>query len=67
MAPIQKQGIVPDFLMNALGGDAEEDTADWRFYWSALDQLLAGNATPTFSMGNWTQGGATVKPVLKLR
>ncbi len=66
MAPIQSQGIVPDFLMNALGGDAEEDTADWRFYWSALDQLLAGNATPTFSMGTWGNGAA-VKPVIKLK
>lgn len=66
MAPIQQQGIVPDFIMNALGGDAEEDSADYRYYWAALDQLLAGNATPTFSMGNWGNGAA-VKPVLKLR
>lgn len=66
MAPIQRQGIVPDFLMNALGGDAEEDTADWRFYWAALDQLMAGNATPTFSMGTWGNG-TPVKPVIRLR
>lgn len=66
MAPIQAQGIVPDFIMNALGGDAEEDNADWRFYWAALDQLMAGNATPTFSMGSWGNG-TPVKPVLKLR
>jgi alpha-beta hydrolase superfamily lysophospholipase len=66
MAPIQNQGIVPDFIMNALGGDAEEDTADWRFYWAALDQLLAGNATPTFTMGSWSNG-TPVKPVVKLR
>lgn len=66
MAPIQNQGIVPDFIMNALGGDAEEDTADWRFYWAAMDQLLAGNASPTFSMGTWGNG-QPVKPVLKLR
>ena len=66
MAPIQRQGIVPDFLMDALGGDAEEDTADWRFYWAALDQLLAGDATPSFSMGSWADGRA-VKPVIQLR
>lgn len=66
MAPIQKQGIVPDVIMNALGGDAEEDTADWRFYWSALDQLMAGDATPSFAMGTW-QNGTPVKPVVKLR
>lgn len=66
MAAIQKQGIVPDFIMNALGGDAEEDTADWRFYWAALDQLMAGDATPSFSMGTW-QNGTAVKPVVQLR
>ena len=66
MAPIQKQGIVPDFIMNALGGDAEEDTADYRFYWAAMDQLMAGDATPSFAMGTW-QNGTAVKPVLKLR
>lgn len=66
MAPIQKQGIIPDFIMNALGGDAEETSADYRFYWAALDQLMAGNASPTFSMGNWGNGAA-LKPVVKLR
>ena len=66
MAPIQDQGIVPDFLMDALGGDAETDTADWRFYWAALDQLLAGSASPSFSMGTW-QNGTPVAPVVRLR
>lgn len=66
MAPIQRQGIVPDLIMNALGGDAEEDSADWRFYWAALDQLIAGDATPTFAMGSWANGTA-VKPVVQLR
>lgn len=66
MAPIQRQGIVPDLIMNALGGDAEEDTADWRFYWAALDQLMAGSAEPTFSMGTWGNG-TPVKPVVRLR
>jgi pimeloyl-ACP methyl ester carboxylesterase len=66
MAPIQQQGIVPDFIMNALGGDAEEDTADWRYYWAALDQLIAGDATPSFTMGSWNNGTA-VKPVIQLR
>jgi alpha-beta hydrolase superfamily lysophospholipase len=66
MAPIQDQGIVPTFIMNALGGDAEEDAADHRFYWSALDQLMAGDATPSFSMGAW-QNGTPVKPVVQLR
>ena len=66
MAPIQDQGIVPDWIMNTLGGDAETDTADWRFYWAALDQLLAGDATPSFSMGTW-QNGTPVAPVVRLR
>lgn len=66
MAPIQRQGIVPDLIMNALGGNAEEDTADYRFYWSALDQLMAGDATPSFSMGTWGNG-TPVKTVVQLR
>jgi pimeloyl-ACP methyl ester carboxylesterase len=66
MAAIQQQGIVPDVIMDALGGDAEEDSADWRFYWSALDQLMAGTTTPTFSMGSWGDG-VPLKPVVKLR
>ncbi|HEX2575584.1 MAG TPA: alpha/beta hydrolase [Aquihabitans sp.] len=66
MAPIQDQGIVPDAIMAAFGGDAEEDTADWRFYWSALDQLMAGDATPSFAMGAWGDGVA-VLPVQQVR
>lgn len=44
-----------------IGGAA--DTMDWRYYWSALDQMLAGDATPTFDMGNWSSGPAVLPPV----
>ena len=40
------------------------DTMDWRYYWSALDQMLAGDATPTFDMGSWTSGTAVKTPVV---
>lgn len=41
------------------------DTLDWRFYWAALDQAMAGDATPTFDFGAWA-GGAPVLPPLLL-
>ncbi len=44
-----------------IGGSA--DTMDWRYYWSALDQMLAGDATPSFDMGNWTTGPAVLPPI----
>ena len=66
MAPIQSQGILPDFIMNAFGGDAEDDVADWRYYEAALDQLMAGTTIPTFALGTWSDGVA-VMPVVRLR
>ena len=66
MAPIQSQGIVPDVLMDAFGGDAEDDVVDWRFYEAALDQVMAGTVVPTFDLGRWSDGVA-VAPVVRLR
>lgn len=40
------------------------DTMDWRFYWSALDQMLAGDATPAFDMGSWTSGTPVKTPIV---
>lgn len=63
MSPIQDSGIIPSWLMGAFGGDAEDDAMDWRFYESALDQMIAGTTVPTFDMGKWSDGVAVKAPV----
>jgi len=65
MAPITDDGIIPSWAMNMFGGDGEEDSVDWRFYWAAMDAALAGNNTLTFNMGTWSNG-TPVKPVLQV-
>ncbi len=40
------------------------DTMDWRYYWSALDQMLGGDPTPGFDMGSWTSGTAVKAPIV---
>jgi len=66
MASIQSQGIVPDVIMQAFGGVAHDDIADWRYYEAAIDQVLAGRTTFSFDMGSWSDG-TPVTPVLRLR
>lgn len=63
MSPIQDSGIIPSWLMGTFGGDAEDDAMDWRFYESALDQMIAGTTVPTFDMGKWSDGVAVKAPV----
>jgi len=65
MAPILDDGIIPGFIMDLIGGDGEEDSVDWRFYWAAMDAALAGNNSLTFTMGTWSNGTA-VKPVIQV-
>lgn len=45
-----------------IGGAA--DTMDWRYYWSALDQMLGDDATPAFDMGSWTSGTPVTAPIV---
>ncbi len=45
----------------ALPGAA--DTLDWRFGWSALDQMMAGQPRPTFDLGRWSDGTPLLAPV----
>jgi hypothetical protein len=54
-----------NWVLKSVGGDAEVDATDYRFYWAALDAMLAGQPKPTFNMGVWSDG-VPVKPVLQL-
>jgi hypothetical protein len=54
-----------NWVLRLVGGDAEVDATDYRFYWAALDAMLAGQPKPTFDMGAWSDG-VRVKPVLQL-
>ncbi len=40
------------------------DTLDWRFVWSALDQMMAGHTRPRFDLGEWSDGTPVLPPVL---
>lgn len=63
MAPIQDQGIVPDFMMQLFGGVGRQDTLDYRFYWSALDQNLSGASNISFDLGTWSDGVPVAAPI----
>lgn len=39
-------------------------TLDWRFIWSALDQVMAGQADPVFDLGTWSNGTPVAAPVV---
>jgi len=65
MAPIHNDGVMPDFLMALFGGTARTNAIDFRFYWAALDAVLAGHAAATFDMGAWSDG-VPVRPVVAL-
>ena len=64
LAPIQSSGLIPNVILAAFaGGAASNDALDWRFYASALDQMIDGKPVPTFAMGNWADGTARLAPV----
>lgn len=56
MAPIENDGVLPDFLMQLFGGTARTNALDYRFYWAALDAVIAGQTAVTFDMGAWSDG-----------
>lgn len=56
MAPIHNDGVLPDFLMQLFGGTARTNALDYRFYWAALDAVLAGQTAVTFDLGAWSDG-----------
>ena len=62
MAPIHNDGVLPDFLMALFGGTARTNALDYRFYWAALDAVLAGHTSVGFDLGAWSDGVA-VTPV----
>ena len=63
MAPIQDQGLVPDFMMQLFGGTGRQDTLDWRYYYAALDANIAGATRVSFAPGSWSDGVAVAAPV----
>jgi dienelactone hydrolase len=54
-----------NWVLRSVGGDAEVDATDYRYYWAALDAMMAGEAKPSFDMGSWSDG-LPVKLVLRL-
>ena len=40
------------------------DTLDWRFFWAALDQMMAGQVEPAFDFGEWSNGEPVLPPVV---
>jgi len=66
MACICDDGWIPSWMMNMLGGDGEVDATDRLFYWKALDEVLKGQTSVDFDMGEWSDG-TPVKPVIQLK
>lgn len=56
MAPINNDGILPDFVMELLGGRARTHAIDHRFYWATLDAVMDGVAAVDHDMGQWSDG-----------
>lgn len=59
--------FLPDWMaMMSVGGVASENNLDWRYIWSALDQVIRGGARADrleFDMGAWSDG-TPIKPIL---
>ncbi|MBI9077424.1 MAG: hypothetical protein JEZ02_18600 [Desulfatibacillum sp.] len=64
MACAQDDGWMPSWLMDMFGGDCEEDSLDYRYFYAALDQALDGLVDMNFDMGNWSDGDS-VTPVIE--
>ena len=64
MACAQDDGWMPSLLMDMFGGDCEEDSLDYRFFYAALDQALEGLTDMSFNMGAWSDG-EPVAPVIE--
>ncbi|SHL17273.1 Alpha/beta hydrolase family protein [Desulfatibacillum alkenivorans DSM 16219] len=62
MACAQDDGWMPSLLMDMFGGDCEEDSLDYRYFYAGLDQALDGLIDMTFDMGAWSDG----EPVLPI-
>jgi acetyl esterase/lipase len=43
---------------------ATASTLDWRFYWAALDQVMAGHLEPDFDLGEWSNGTPARAPIV---
>ena len=43
---------------------AAATTLDWRFYWAALDQVMAGDLEPDFDLGEWSDGTSVLAPIV---
>jgi len=63
MAPIQDDGGLPSWILDLIGGDGEEDALDFRYYYAALDAVLAGERRLTFDLGTWSDGQPVAPPV----
>ena len=66
MASLSDDGWMPGWMMKFLGGDAEVDTVDYRYYWAAFDAVLAGESSLEFDMGEWSDG-TPVNNILKMK
>ncbi|MEL7208137.1 MAG: hypothetical protein AAGK32_07885, partial [Actinomycetota bacterium] len=64
MAPILDDGIIPGFMMDFLGGDAEDDAMDHRYYQAALDAAIAGQPSLAFDPGQWSDGRPVAAPTI---
>lgn len=56
LAAINNSGFLPDFVMELLGGAADTDAIDYRFYWATMDALIDGQEFVDYDMGTWSNG-----------
>lgn len=62
LATVRADSAAVRWLGHVLGGNEGDDTLHSRFYYAALDAVMAGEDTLDFLMGSWSDGQAVLPP-----
>ncbi|MGI9577700.1 MAG: alpha/beta hydrolase [Microthrixaceae bacterium] len=65
LATVRADSPAVRWLGHVLGGNEGDDTLHSRFYYAALDAVIAGEDTLEFEMGSWSDGQAVLAPTLE--
>ena len=64
LATVRADSPAIRWLGHVLGGNEGDDTLHSRFYYAALDAVMAGEEDLDFDMGNWSDGKAVLEPTV---
>lgn len=67
LATVRADSAAVRWLGHLLGGNEGDDTLHSRFYYAALDAVMAGEDVLEFDMGNWSDGRPVAAPTISFR